>query len=131
MKHDLRMLRVDEGLTQKKLASIIGVSQAAISQFEKAQSRPCQSVEILLMDFFGLNFDTDEIEYKNSRPINKRKRKTNMIDDRVCMHYVVDRLEGCLDERYDDKIRKAIEDFKEECIYNLGVNTRIKRKGED
>ena len=130
MKHDLRMLRVDEGLTQKELANIIGVSQAAISQFEKAQSRPCQSVEILLMDFFGLDFDTDEIEYKNSRPINKRKRKTNMIDDRVCMHYVVDRLEGCLNED-EAKIRKAIEDFREECIYNLGVNTRIKRKGED
>jgi len=130
MKHDLRMLRVDEGLTQKELANIIGVSQAAISQFEKAQSRPCQSVEILLMDFFGLDFDTDEIEYKNSRPINKRKRKTNMIDDRVCMHYVVDRLEGCLNED-EAKIRKAIEDFREECIYNLGVNTRIRRKGED
>ena len=130
MKHDLRMLRVDEGLTQKELANIIGVSQAAISQFEKAQSRPCQSVEILLMDFFGLDFDTDEIEYKNSRPISKRKRKTNMIDDRVCMHYVVDRLEGCLNED-EAKIRKAIEDFREECIYNLGVNTRIRRKGED
>ena len=130
MKHDLRMLRVDEGLTQKELANIIGVSQAAISQFEKAQSRPCQSVEILLMDFFGLDFDTDEIEYKNSRPINKRKRKTNMIDDRVCMHYVVDRLEGCLNED-EAKIRKAIEDFREECIYNLGVNTRIRRKGGD
>ena len=130
MKHDLRMLRVDEGLTQKELASIIGVSQAAISQFEKAQSRPCQSVEILLMDFFGLDFDTDEIEYKNSRPINKRKRKTNMIDDRVCMHYVVDRLEGCLNED-EAKIRKAVEDFRQECIYNLGVNTRIRRKGED
>ena len=130
MKHDLRMLRVDEGLTQKELANIIGVSQAAISQFEKAQSRPCQGVEILLMDFFGLDFDTDEIEYKNSRPINKRKRKTNMIDDRVCMHYVVDRLEGCLNED-EAKIRKAIEDFREECIYNLGVNTRIRRKGED
>ena len=130
MKHDLKMLRVDEGLTQKELANIIGVSQAAISQFEKAQSRPCQSVEILLMDFFGLDFDTDEIEYKNSRPINKRKRKTNMIDDRVCMHYVVDRLEGCLNED-EAKIRKAVEDFRQECIYNLGVNTRIKHKGED
>ena len=134
MKHDLKMLRVDEGLTQKELANIIGVSQAAISQFEKAQSRPCQSVEILLMDFFGLDFDTDEIEYKNSRPINKRKRKTNMIDDRVCMHYVVDRLEGIV-ETYEKKdvteAIKQIEDFKEECIYNLGVNTRIRRKGED
>ena len=134
MKHDLRMLRVDEGLTQKELANIIGVSQAAISQFEKAQSRPCQSVEILLMDFFGLDFDTDEIEYKNSRPINKRKRKTNMIDDRVCMHYVVDRLEGIVGtyEKKDvTEAIKQIEDFKEECIYNLGVNTRIRRKGED
>ena len=50
------------------------------------------------------------------------------MDDRVCMHYVVDRLEGCLDEIYDDKIRKAIEEFKRECIYNLGVNTRIRRE---
>ena len=138
MKHDLRMLRVDEGLTQKELANIIGVSQAAISQFEKAQSRPCQSVEILLMDFFGLDFDTDEIEYKNSRPINKRKRKTNMIDDRVCMHYVVDRLEELValsdpDRESVDfiKVHKRLHDFKEELVYNLGVNTRIKRKGED
>jgi len=139
MKHDLRMLRVDEGLTQKELASIIGVSQAAISQFEKAQSRPCQSVEILLMDFFGLDFDTDEIEYKNSRPINKRKRKTNMIDDRVCMHYVVDRLEDLINECNPNegaaaglaRVHKSLCEFKKECIYNLGVNTRIKHKGED
>jgi len=139
MKHDLRMLRVDEGLTQKELAGIIGVSQAAISQFEKAQSRPCQSVEILLMDFFGLDFDTDEIEYKNSRPINKRKRKTNMIDDRVCMHYVVDRLEDLINECNPNegaaaglaRVHKSLCEFKKECIYNLGVNTRIKHKGED
>jgi len=139
MKHDLRMLRVDEGLTQKELANIIGVSQAAISQFEKAQSRPCQSVEILLMDFFGLDFDTDEIEYKNSRPINKRKRKTNMIDDRVCMHYVVDRLEDLINECNPNegaaaglaRVHKSLCEFKKECIYNLGVNTRIKHKGED
>ena len=52
------------------------------------------------------------------------------MDDRVCMHYVVDRLEGCLDED-EAKIRKAVEDFKRECIYNLGVNTRIKYKGEN
>jgi len=53
-----------------------------------------------------------------------------MIDDRVCMHYVVDRLEDCL-EKDLDKMRRELEDFKRECIYNLGVNTRIKRKGED
>ena len=139
MKHDLRMLREDKSLTQKELGSIIGVAQAAISQFEKAQSKPCQSVELLLMDFFGLDFNTDKIEYKNSRPRCKRKRKTkeqikeqaNMIDDRVCMQYVVDRLEDIV-ETYEKKdvteVIKQIEDFKRECIYKLGLNTRIKRK---
>jgi hypothetical protein len=57
-------------------------------------------------------------------------RRSKIMDDRVCMHYVVDRLEGCLNED-EAKIRKAVEDFREECIYNLGVNTRIRRKGED
>ena len=56
------------------------------------------------------------------------------MDDRVCMHYVVDRLEGIV-ETYEKKdvteAIKQIEDFKRECIYNLGVNTRIRRKGED
>ncbi len=53
-----------------------------------------------------------------------------MIDDRVCMDDVVDRVEGCLNED-EAKIRKAVEDFRKECIYNLGVNTRIKHKGEE
>jgi len=61
------------------------------------------------------------------------------MDDRVCMHYVVDRLEDIIklhdpqnpeiaDMKY---VHKALEEFKTECIYNLGVNTRIKYKGED
>jgi hypothetical protein len=43
------------------------------------------------------------------------------------MHYVVDRLESCL-EKDLDKMRRELEDFKRECIYNLGVNTRIRRE---
>lgn len=50
-----------------------------------------------------------------------------MVDNKVCMHYVVDRLEGCLNES-EEKLRKALEDFRRECIYNLGVNARIERK---
>ena len=59
-----------------------------------------------------------------------------MMDDRVCMHYVVDRLEDIIklhdpqnpeiaDMKY---MHKALEEFKRECIYNLGVNTRIRRE---
>ncbi len=61
-----------------------------------------------------------------------------MMDDRVCMHYVVDRLEELIeianiDKRTVDpeKVYNRLCDFKDECIYNLGVNTRIKHKGEN
>lgn len=57
-----------------------------------------------------------------------------MSDDRVCMHYVIDRLEEWLENtatitakvsdveyvRADD-----IKKFKSEMIFNLGVNQRI------
>ena len=62
-----------------------------------------------------------------------------MIDDRICIHYVVDRLEDILElhdpqnpEIADMKyMHKALEEFKRECIYNLGVNTRIRYKEGD
>ena len=61
------------------------------------------------------------------------------MDDRVRMHYVVDRLESIIklhdpenpeisDMKY---MHKALEEFKRECIYNLGVNTRIRYKEGD
>jgi|TARA_R110000782_G_scaffold233662_1_gene319764 hypothetical protein len=50
------------------------------------------------------------------------------MDDRVCMHYVIDRLEDILEEDTIDA-SKLIE-FKRELIYNLGINQRI-AYGED
>ena len=61
------------------------------------------------------------------------------MDDRVCMHYVVDRLESIIklhdpqnpeisDMKY---MHKELEEFKRECIYNLGVITRIRYNVED
>ena len=61
------------------------------------------------------------------------------MDDRVCMHYVVDRLEDIIklhdpqnpeisDMKY---VHKELQEFKRECIYNLGVNTRIRYKEGD
>ena len=55
-----------------------------------------------------------------------------MMDNRVCMHYVVDRLEdimGCYDPNDHDKtdlkyMHQKLEEFKRECIYNLGVQQR-------
>jgi hypothetical protein len=59
------------------------------------------------------------------------------MDDRICMHYVIDRLEDIMGEYDPDApeitdlkyIYKRLDDFKRECIYNLGVNQRIKYHG--
>jgi hypothetical protein len=55
-----------------------------------------------------------------------------MEDDRVNMHYIVDRLENILDDtnQKEEKVIRELEDLKRELIYNLGVNSRIKRKKE-
>ena len=53
------------------------------------------------------------------------------MDDRVCMHYVLDRLEGIVETYKTKDVTEAIqqiEEFKQECIYNLGVNQRLKNR---
>ena len=56
------------------------------------------------------------------------------MDDRICMHYVIDQLDEWLEETTkvtgkvsDVEYVKAsdVEKFKREMIYNLGVNQRI------
>ena len=56
----------------------------------------------------------------------------SMEDDRVNMHYIVDRLENILDDtnQKEEKVIRELEELKRELIYNLGVNSRIKRKKE-
>ena len=57
------------------------------------------------------------------------------MDDRVSMHYVVDRLEDILKKHQrhmPEPMFKDIEEFRREFIYNLGFNTRIRRdEGEE
>ena len=55
------------------------------------------------------------------------------MDDRVCMHYVVDRLEDITNKNEDSVflLKEELDEFKRELIYNLGVNTRIRRNPEN
>jgi hypothetical protein len=54
-------------------------------------------------------------------------------DDRVNMHYIVDRLEDILDDtnQKDGGVVRKLDELKRELIYNLGVNSRIKRGVEE
>ena len=52
----------------------------------------------------------------------KNKMDDNSPDDRVCLFYVADKLIK-ISEISDRRIMEtAIEEFKRECIYNLGIN---------
>lgn len=49
------------------------------------------------------------------------------MDDRVCMHYVIDRIEGIMSLcTKSEPGHRALHDFRHELIFNLGVNQRIK-----
>ena len=54
----------------------------------------------------------------------------SMEDDRVNMHYIVDRLEDILNNtnQKDGRIVRKLDELRRELIYNLGANSRNKRK---
>ena len=56
----------------------------------------------------------------------------SMEDDKVNMHYIIDRLESILDDtnQKEEKVVREVNELKRELIYNPGVNSRIKRKEE-
>jgi hypothetical protein len=67
-------------------------------------------------------------------------RSAPMSDDRVCIHYVLDRLDDWLENTAkitakvsDVEYVKAddIKTFKSELIFNLGVNQRIARHEDE
>jgi len=48
------------------------------------------------------------------------------MDDRVCMHYVLSRLDDIIKAESIELSYEMIASFKDELIYNLGVNARLR-----
>ena len=50
------------------------------------------------------------------------------VDQRVDLFYVADRLKGILeDSKTDTHLRIQLEEFKDECVMNIGENALIER----
>ena len=43
-------------------------------------------------------------------------------DNRICLFYVVGQLIDLNEIESDKELRKKIEEFKNECVHNLGIN---------
>ena len=127
-KPSLKVLRYRKGLAQGELADLLGVQQATVSHIETFRMTPSPKLHKKICEVLDLPEDF-AISYSDER--RSVKKAATEVDDRVCMHYVVDRLDELIEMVDPAKVHKRLYDFKEELVYNLGVNTRIKRKGED
>lgn len=54
----IKDLRQKKGITQSELASLCGVHQTAVSQWEKGRTLPDKSALLKLSDIFGVSLDT-------------------------------------------------------------------------
>ena len=69
--------------------------------------------------------------------MGKRQTTTRMVvkmkyeqqDNRVCMYYVTDRIMNILSEPKKE-MEKALKEFHEEMVYNLGINSMHNHYGE-
>ncbi len=53
----IKDLRLEKGLTQQKLAQLVGVSQKAVDYWERSVNEPKASYIIAMVNVFGISFD--------------------------------------------------------------------------
>jgi hypothetical protein len=72
----------------------------------------------------------------NRKKKTMRKTKTDPVKDfqkqaveqRICLFYVANKVKGILeDSKTDAQLRDQLEEFKNECVHNIGVNALIER----
>ena len=50
------------------------------------------------------------------------------VEQRVCLFYVADRVKSIMeDNKTEEQLRDALEEFKDELIHNIGINALIER----
>jgi len=59
--------------------------------------------------------------------LNKKKKEDYKVDDRICIFYVADRVHDLEKIKDHKKLQKAITEFKDELIHNIGIDVMIKR----
>ena len=62
--------------------------------------------------------------------LNKKKKEDYKVDDRICIFYVADRVHDLEKIKDHKKLQKAITEFKDELIHNIGIDVMIKRSVE-
>ena len=67
----------------------------------------------------------ENMKKKETDPVREFQKQA--VDQRVCLFYVADRLKGISECKTDTKLRDQLEEFKDECVHNIGTNALIER----
>lgn len=62
--------------------------------------------------------------------MTKKSKRINS-NNTICMYYVVNRLKNFLDIKREEELRLDVQEFCDEIIYNLGINSIINFQQED
>lgn len=62
--------------------------------------------------------------------MTKKNKRINS-NNTICMYYVVNRLKNFLDIKREEELRLDVQEFCDEIIYNLGINSIINFQQED
>ena len=68
-----------------------------------------------------------KIKMKKTKKDPVKDFQKQAVDQRVCLFYVADRLQDICDMKSGKKAHKALWEFKEECVHNIGTNALIER----
>ena len=67
----------------------------------------------------------ENMKKKETDPVREFQKQA--VDQRVFLFYVADRVKGILECKTDTKLRDQLEEFKDECVHNIGTNALIER----
>ena len=65
-----------------------------------------------------------------TKKTKKDDDKKYIPDDRICIFYVADRIYDFENIKDHKKLQKAVTEFKEELLQNIGVDVMIKREAK-
>ena len=72
------------------------------------------------------NRKKEKMQKKKKDPVKEFQKQA--VEQRICLFYVADRVKGILeDSKTDAQLRDQLEEFKNECVHNIGINALIKR----
>lgn len=76
----LKELRVENGLTQQKLADKLDISKSTIAMIESSKREGSKEIEFKIANFFGVSLDYLDGRTKEKN-INNINSKSKMLDD--------------------------------------------------